>query len=310
MTRRPSMLRTIGTGFTLLLALFTPGAAHAVAGGVGDLFITSDAANFTRAYDGVTGNLIGTYITSVNGSGELGIHFGAANGRVLVGHFGGGVDEFDASTGAFLKTYAPAGGWQWAGLYAPNGNVYIGSQLTGDVREYDVNTGAFVRVVCAFAGAADMEIAPNGHLFVCGYTFGNVGEFDATTGALISTWSLPGGCEANDIAFIPGNGIFVTASRCNLIYRFNNAHAITGVFSGTGMMRPHGIAISPHTGHILVADGVTTQVHEFDPNTFVELNAAFRQPPSGDKIVDIAFRPDQPVPAANTTWGRIKGAYR
>ncbi len=302
--------RKFGIALLVLAASLVPARAHAV-GAVGDLFITSDASNLVRAYGGASGLLIGTFTNSVNGSGELGIHFGAANGRVLVGHFGGGVDEFDAGTGGFIKTYAPGGGWQWAGLYAPNGNVYIGSQLTGDVREYDVTTGAFVRVVCPFAGAADMEIAPNGHLFVCSYQFGNVGEFDATTGALISTWSLPAGCEANDIAFIPGNGIFVTASRCNQIFRYNNAHAITGVFTGTGMQRPHGIAISPHTGNILVADGVTTQVHEFDPNTFVELNAAFRQPPSGDKIVDIAFRPSEPpTPAANTTWGRIKGAYR
>ncbi|MEP7027662.1 MAG: hypothetical protein ABI960_03615 [Candidatus Eisenbacteria bacterium] len=303
-------LRRFGSLLLVLAALFAPARAHAV-GAVGDLFITSDASNLVRAYGGASGVLIGTFTNSVNGSGELGIHFGAANGRVLVGHFGGGVDEFDASTGAFIKTYAPGGGWQWAGLYAPNGNVYIGSQLTGDVREYDVNTGAFVRVLCSFAGAADMEIAPNGHLFICGYTFGNIGEFDATTGALISTWSLPSGCEANDILFLPGNGIFVTASRCNLIFRFNGAHAITGTFTGTGMQRPHGIAVSPYTGNILVADGVTTQVHEFDPNSFVELNPAFRSPPSGDKIVDIAFRPaEPPTPAATTTWGRLKGAYR
>jgi DNA-binding beta-propeller fold protein YncE len=229
---------------------------------------------------------------------------------VLVGHFGGGVDEFDVSSGAYIKTYAPGGGWQWAGLYAPNGNVYIGSQVTGDVREYDASTAAFVRVVCAFAGPADMDIGPNGHLYVCGYQFGNVGEFDATTGALITTWNLPAGAEANDIAFIPGNGIFVTASRTNMCYRFNNAHVLTGLFSGTGWQRPHGIAISPHTGNILIADGVTTQVHEFDPVTFAELNPAFRQPPTGDKIVDIAFRPDQPVPVRSTTWGRIKGTYR
>jgi hypothetical protein len=103
----------------------------------------------------------------------------------------------------------------------------------------------------------------------------------------------------------------VTASRTNFCYRFNNAHVLTGQFQGTGWMRTHGIAISPHTGNILIADGVTTQVHEFDPLTFAELNANWLIPNPGDKIVDLAFRPaDQPTPASSTTWGRIKNAYR
>ena len=41
------------------------------------------------------------------------------------------------TTAAFSKTYNPAGGWQWAGLYVPSGNVYIGDMSTNDVREYD-----------------------------------------------------------------------------------------------------------------------------------------------------------------------------
>ena len=292
-----------------LAFLLAPAVAFA-AGGPGDLYVTSDASNLTKAYDGLTGNFIGVAYNSVLGTGELGIHFGATNNRVLIGHFGGGVDEFDATTGAYIKTYAPGGGWQWAGLYGPTGGVYISSNTLGDVREYDATTGAFIRVVCTFFGPADMEIGPDGHLYVCGYQNGNVGEFDGITGAPISTWNLPSGTEANDIAFIPGNGIFVTASRTNFVYRFNVAHVMTGLFTGTGWARTHGIAINPHNGHIMVADGVSTQVHEFDPVTFAEINPAWRVPNTGDKIVDIAFRPEEPTPVHGTTWGRIKGDYR
>ena len=74
---------------------------------------------------------------------------------------------------------------------------------------------------------------------------------------------------------------------------------------------PHGVAISPYTGNILIIDGVTTQVHEFDPNTYAELNPAFLSPNPADKIVDLAFRPDlSGVPAAPSTWGRIKAQWR
>jgi len=60
----------------------------------------------------------------------------------------------------------------------------------------------------------------------------------------------------------------------------------------------------------MVADGVSTQVHEFDPNTFAEINSAWRNPNTGDKIVDIAFRPEPATAARGVTWGRIKGDYR
>lgn len=73
---------------------------------------------------------------------------------MLVGHFNDGVDEYDAVTGAYIKTYngGPGVGTQWAGLYAPTGGVYITSWTTNDVREYDANTGAFIRVVTTVDG--------------------------------------------------------------------------------------------------------------------------------------------------------------
>ena len=109
---------------------------------------------------------------------------------------------------------------------------------------------------------------------------------------------------------LSAHSIFVTASRTNFVYRYNNAHVMTGLFTGTGWARTHGIAINPHNGNIMVADGVSTQVHEFDPNTFAEINAAWRIPNTGDKIVDIAFRPEPATAARGVTWGRIKGDYR
>jgi len=302
----------IVSSFALAFVLLAGGAsrqAHASAGGIGDLFITSDASNLVRAYGGISGTLLGTFTNSVSGTGELGIHFGATNGRVLVGSFGGGVDEFDASTGAYIKTYAPGGGWQWAAVYAPNGNVYVGSQTTGDIREYDSNTGAFVNVLCPFPGAPDMQYGLNGNLYICSYTLGGVREVDPNTGGTISQWPLPAGSQANDIAFLPSGDILVTAMGPNVMYRFDSAHVLVGIIVGAGWQRPHGVAISPHDGNIYVVDGVTTQVHVFDSTTFVELNPAFRNPGTGDKIVDLDFRPEMPTPAASTSWGRIKSLY-
>jgi hypothetical protein len=305
---RSSSFALGGLALAGLLA-FTAPSAHASAGGVGDLYVTSDASNLTRAYTGTGGVYLGVFTNSVLGSGELGIHFGSTNGRVLIGHFGGGVDEFDATTGAYIKTYAPGGGWQWAGVYGPNGNVYIGSQLTNDVREYDVNTGAFVNILCPVPGPADMEYGPSGDLYICSYTGSAVHRVNPVTGAPVMTWALPAG-RANDIAFLPGGRVVVTSWVPNVAFVYGPPPLLVTSFTGTGWQRPHGIAVSPHSGNILVADGVTTQVHEFDPNTYAELNANFLTPGPGDKIVDVAFMPANPVPATTSTWGRLKSQYR
>ena len=75
--------------------------------------------------------------------------------------------------------------------------------------------------------------------------------------------------------------------------------------------RPHGIDIGPSDGLIYIVDGVTTQVHVFDPVTFLELNANWRAPDPEDKIVDIEFRRfDQPTPVKPVTWSKVKTLFQ
>lgn len=309
------------TSLRILVLPFLVGALAAssafAAGGVGDLYVTSDASNVVRAYVGGSGAYIGVHASSVApASGQLAVHFGLANGRMLVGHFGGGVNEFDATTGAFIKTYNPGGGWMWAGIYRPNGNVYITDTANDQVVEYDGVTGAFIRVLQTFPPSAmpsDMRFGPNGNLYVCCYGTGMVFELHPISGAIISAWNMPTfGERSNDIAFLNGE-ILVTNMGTNLCHRFDStpAHNLLGSFAGTGWQRPHGIDISPSNGHIYIADGVTTQVHEFDPITFVEITPAFLVPGPGDKIVDVEFRREQPdpTPAVPSSWGRLKSLY-
>lgn len=309
--RRSRPVRTpLHTLFAALLLTAAPAAA--LAAGTGELCVTSDASNVVRTYVGNTGAYAGNLLSSNVALGQLGIHFGATNNRVLVGHFGGGVEEFDATTGAYIKTYNATGGVQWAGLYAPNGNVLIGDWTTNDVREYDSTTGAFVGVLTGVTMPADMRIGPNGNLFICSYGGYYVLEVNATSGAFVNLFNLPFGARANDIAFNPNNGeVLVTAMGTNVVHRFDSTYNPLGVFAGTGWDRPHGIEFSPITGNLMVADGVTGQVHEFHPLTYAELNPAFLVPTPGDKIVDLEYRPDPgATPARGTSWGRLKNLYR
>jgi DNA-binding beta-propeller fold protein YncE len=303
-------IRKLPLLLTLSLALTLPRLA-AAAGGVGDIYVTSDASDLVRAYDGNTGTFLGVHATGVLGNGQLGLHFGDTNGRFLVGSWGGGVDEYDTATGAYIKTYNPGGPWQWAGLYAPNGNVLITSTATNEVVEYDAVTGALIGTFFPIYFPSDMRIGPNGNLYVCSFGGGFVEEHDITTGALLSSFSLPAGAQANDLAFLPNGDILVTAMRDNVVYRFSSGYAPLGSFAGTGWGNPHGIDIHPSTGEIYVVDGISTQVHVFDPVTFFEINAAYASPNPGDKIVDLEFlRVEQPVPVQPSTWSHIKALGR
>jgi DNA-binding beta-propeller fold protein YncE len=269
-TLRPTALRA-AIAVALAFATLAPSPARAV-GGIGDLFVSSDAANNITAYNGVSGNFLGVFTNSVLANAPLGLHFGygPSAGKVLLGSFGGGVDEFDATTGAFIRVLCPAPG-----------------------------------------GPADMQYGPNGHLYICEYMTGSVREVDAVTGGLISFWSLPPNTRANDIAFLPSPPrILVTAMGTNLCYVYSPAHVIITAFFGSQWGRPHGIAISPHDGNIYIADGVSTQVSVHDPTTYAELNPAFCVPGTNTKIVDLEFRPDEPTPARPETWGRMKDRYR
>jgi len=278
----------------------------------GELLVTSDATNLCRQYSGTTGNLINLFTPSIGAGGQMAVHFGATNGRVLIGHLSGGVEEFDISSGAYIKTYNAGGGWQWAGVYAPSGEVLIGDMSTNDVRRYDATTGALIGPLAPVPSPADMEFGPNGNLYVCSFNNGIVVEIHPVTGNILNTIVLPGFAQANDVAWNPFNGeMLITDTRFGVVHRYSYpGYAPLGTFAGTLWTFPHGIVISPHTNKILAIDGTTAQVHEFDPITYVETNPAFLSPAPGLKIVDLAFVPGTPTPTANTTWGRLKSLYR
>lgn len=309
--RLPCVRIRVAVASLALLGALASTAPAGPPGAVGDLYVTNDFDNMTRQYDGTSGALVGSFYNSAGASGQMAIHYGATNNRVLIGHISGGVEEYNATTGAYIKTYNAGGGWQWAGLYAPDGNVYIGDMATNDVRKYDSTTGAFLSVLTPVDGPADMRIGPNGHLYICSYTEGYVKEVDATTGAFVDQWVQGVDDRTNDLAFLPSGDILVTVMSSNVCYHYSPAKVLLGSFAGAGWGRPHGIDISPWDGNVYIADGISTQVHVFDPVTFTELNPAFLVPGTGAKIVDVLFRPEPgPVSLDPTSWGRIKDAYR
>lgn len=305
----------------LTVAGILAAATSATLAGPLDLYVTSDALNKSTIYNGVTGAQLVDPFTVVAGGANapLGVSFSPDGSRMLIGHFTGGVNEFDAGSGAYIKSYnGPAFTTNWTGIYAPNGEVYAGDWDSGGVRRYNATSGAFLGMLASVPRPTDMRIGPNGNLYVCSFLPGEgVYELDVNTGATINHWNTPPMTQANDIAFLPGGQILVTTMSFdgnpsnNAVWRYDPSHNLLGSFAGTGWARPHGIEISPHDGNIYVIDGVTTQAHVFDPGTFAELDAAFLSPTPEAKTVDLAFRPiPEPAGALLLSIAALAGLRR
>src|SRR5438445_6796959 len=237
-TRRKLMPKSLlAARVALALVVFYASSASFAFAGIGDVYVTSDASNQVRQYNGTSGAYQTVFTTAFAANGELGIHFGATNNRVLIGHWSGGVEEFNATSGAYIQPYNPGGGTQWAGLYGPTGGVYIGDWSTNDVREYDSTTGAFIRVVTPVQNPADMRLDGN-RLYIASFNGGYVLRVNATTGAFAGQWSTPPVSQPNDVVVLPSGEILVTCMRLDQVWRYRPVFALLGTFAGTGWVNP------------------------------------------------------------------------
>lgn len=264
----------------------------------GNLYVTEEGPGKVLMFDGFTGTPVGLFTAAPLPGNLMGIHTGGAVGDVLVGSASGGVKRLDRNTGAVVQSYNVGGGWQWSGLWRPgSGTVLIGDHNTDDIREYDPNTGAYMGTFATgVSNPADMIFGPNGNLYVCSFDAGaGVYEIDGVTGAVINQWGLGMGFT-NDIVFMPDGRRIVTAMGDNKAHVFDSSWNPITTFSGTGWGRIHGITLSPNDGLIYAVDGMTTNVHSFDPVTYAEINANFCS--TNTKPVDLEFRPAIPAPGA------------
>jgi hypothetical protein len=251
-----------------------------------DVFVTEEGPGKAYAFHGSSG-IPDNILATIPNANLMAIHTGGPGQHVLLGASMGGVREVHRTTGALIKVFNPTGGWQWAGVFAANGDVLIGDMTTNDIRRYDPVTANYINTFGSVPGPADMVFGPNGNLFVCSYSAGGVFELNGTTGTFVAHHAQ-NVMEANDIVFMPDGRRIITSMRTNLAFVFGPTWNPITTFAGTGWGRPHGIDKSPHDGHIYVADGVTNAVHRFDPTTYAETHANWIVIDS--KPVDVEFR--------------------
>jgi DNA-binding beta-propeller fold protein YncE len=246
----------------------------------------------------------------------------ACAGALLVsGYNSNNVVEFDASSGAYVSNFIPAGS---GGLnapeqlgFAPNGNLLVNSFGSNQVLRFDGTTGSFQSVFATISSPTGMIFRGN-DVFISSYSAsGFVNRYDATTGNLLGTFVTAGSGGlglAHGMAFGPNGNLFVSDNNNNRVLQYDGT---TGAFinifaTGGGLSLP--TAVTFENGDLYVSSNGNNKIAHFNGTTgalvgdFVSANSGGLTEPHG-----LIFRGDGLLYAAGGTsvllYDDVTGAY-
>lgn len=198
------------------------------------------------------------------------------NGNLFVSDGQISVQEYNGTTGAFVRTFATGGpgGGGVGGLslpegltFGPNGNLFVSNFRLSSVSEYNGTTGAFVTAFVpppsgganssTLVGPIGLTFGPNGNLFVSSGDTNSVQEYNGATGAFVTTF-VPRGSGGLAVpwglTFGANGDLFVSSRDTNSVLEYNGT---TGAFvrtfaSGSGLIQPLGLVFGPN-GNLFVS---------------------------------------------------------
>lgn len=248
-------------------------------GGAGLLLIPESTNDRVMAFDAATGDLVDADFIPAdvdNLSTPIEAILSADGTAVLVSdQIDDVVQAYDLNTGAFIATFAPAGGANTAILdnvrgiaLRPNGNllVSVGGGANADaIAEFDTagnSVGNFVANGAAgLVSPFDVHELPNGDFLVPGITSDAVHRYDATGAALANFAALDTFGEQVAEA-LNGNILVANFSGAQEgIVEFTPAGALVGVYDPASLGGYRGVYELPN-GNLLVTNG--GGVHEMD----------------------------------------------
>ena len=243
-----------------------------VFGANGDLFAASFFSNEVIEYDGMTGGVIGTFIsTHLNRPIEMSYD---RDGNLWVANRSGGgitdINKFDGQTGDFILRVS---GFQGAlsitvkPLVSPKGaegDLYVASDASCGVAQYQGVTGVYVGEFATdqVFGARSFAFGPDGDLYILSDDLRRVLLYDGNTGDFIGpvTSKLQ---SPKSLVFTPNGNLLISDFFTKTIDRYNR---VTGEYLGTLATninpQPNGMVIGPN-GHLFAGDLVTNTVREF-----------------------------------------------
>jgi sugar lactone lactonase YvrE len=208
-----------------------------------------------------TAHYRGAFIEAIPGRNFVGLAFDSGFLYAAPGYLYGPIDRYDATTGAFIDHFIPAGRIDGAReMVFRDGYMYVASEATDEVLRFNAQNGAFVdEFVPAGSGGLNgpygMTFGPdvNGdgilELYVTGSESFNVLRYDGATGQPLGSFTTSGAGAVNNpygLAVDPGGVVYVASSGTNQVQKYN---VVTGAYLGAianaAMVRPTDVKFGP-----------------------------------------------------------------
>ncbi len=206
----------------------------------GNLLVLNEFFHNVLKFDGTTGALIGTLIssTTLGGAGVTDpddMEIGPDGNLYVTSHFNTGVNiaKFDGLTGAYLSAFAfnPPTNHHHGLAFGPGGNLFQGNVDTGRVERFDGATGAFLGNFTTGAPVspiAELAFGPS-HLYVTLDGAGGGARFDATSGAFISYLIAPDTFASYWGILVDGTDLYLANKSTGTVKKYD---ATTDTFLG------------------------------------------------------------------------------
>jgi hypothetical protein len=158
----------------------------------GNLYVGNNT-NTVQRYNGSTGALIGTFITGPSDFAFGGMVFNGGSVFVSwIGGTGGSLVQYSASTGAQVSTIFSSfgnGNGPRAGVFGPNGNLYVPVWQSPDVALFNGTTFAFIGNVIVDSSLSPNSIAfgPGGEILALNDQSSDTVRAYSQTGTFLST---------------------------------------------------------------------------------------------------------------------------
>jgi sugar lactone lactonase YvrE len=237
----------------------------------------------TSAIEGdTTAHYRGAFAQDVPGSSQSLPAFGPDGNLYtvsLAGPSAGAINEYDGTTGAFIKHLVLPGRLNGGRDMAwSNGELYVAEEYNNDVLRFNATTGAFDGVFVTagsggISGPHGLTIGPDGDLYVSGRNSFNVVKYDTNGNPVWSTPTGSGGLSWPEGLTLDPSGtyLYVASVGSNQILKYN---AMTGAFVGVaasdGLSAPKSVKFGPD-GLMYVASANNNRVMRFTANgTYVD----------------------------------------
>jgi len=275
-----NMLKENGKKMVLCLLVFSLLSCGTVlgtmTGAVGDLYVARYWSGGVYQFDQTTGALVPNSYTTSNsfgvtghGDGSIGLLWRPDGSGLLVNSSGTGpVVEINGQNGSTVgDLFTTELNNAYDMVWGPTGaTVLVVNRSSGSVQEFNGTTGAWIRTAAAGVNnPLSLVLNPITGNILVGTTTSGVIKFDYTTGNNLGSFASIGRCEG--LMVNQAGNLWASDLGSNTVKEFQPDGTYVRDIGSVGLTGPGPITVRPTNGNLLVANGGTEQILEYNGST-------------------------------------------